>query len=421
MEDSKVLTELRMVFDETARVANNNIVITNHFMQQILNLTNNVIKKGKVVEFVLKGGVNNRGAIKNKVPWEEKAVMDACKLAPLTRGAKEIGCKTLLEEIAVYRGAKYSFSVNEARSNKFTLLVDYLLSVSLCYIEVFSGSKVDKYYATRNLNIAKAICGDDGKLGKYQSYLQMSSIDVKNKLIKAVKLTGKGNGYKITQPRSGVRVDDNLRITPVCITQIVWDKLKKLLTDNMIEFSYIKDNKTIRTITSTLNKGKLMEIYKDEEHVNRIFSEVGEQLSRGFVRVPDLELSKYDETGVRALNITRIIDMKKVDKVDTSYVDVDFDAILNTFIGTCDKYGTDYNMLGEIYKGVFKKEPVSKDCNEVRSELQSWARTQYTLATTTFLKQLHNFMLSMPLVFMGYNGKAQEFSSTVSSFNLGTE
>lgn len=414
---------LKSVFNEVGEVNSRLAIVVNPFVKQILGLVSNSIAKGKVVEFVLNGGVNKRGEIKNRNKhWTEKAIINACNLSPLSgKVSSELGAHNLIEEIAIYRGHKYGFNEAESKKKKMTLLVDYLLSVSLCYVEVFGGSKVDKFYATRNINIANIISkSNDGNASKYTSYLRMESIDINNELIKVLKLTGRGNGYKITQPRSGIRVNEYLRITPVSITEIVWCKLKEVLTDNMVEFSYIKDNMTLRTMTSTLNRGILIDVYKDEGHVGMIMDGIGEQLSRGFVRVPELELSKYDETGVRALNITRLTDMKIVNKIDRSFVDVDFDCIMPTFISTCDSYGSNIQMLTEIYKGVFKKIPASNDCNEIRSELQTWARTQYSIGTTTFLKELHNFMLSMPIVFMGYNGQASTFGASGGGFNLGT-
>lgn len=391
MLDDRVYTNLKLMYDEVGTPIKT--FIPNMFMRNILMLTKNAIGKGKIVRLPMFDTKEFKG--------RANRVIDACRLSPLV--IQDGSCKNIVDEIALYRGRKYNLSPNECMAKRMVLFADYLLSVSLCYIEVSNGVRVTKYYATRNLNIVKALCPPDVKAGNYAEVLKMYMADINKSVVKVLKLSTDKNGvFKAVQPRGGLVITEGIRITPVCITNVIWNTLCEILKHRAIEFTYTKDNGTVRELTTTFNKALLMQVYDDEEHVDTLLKQSGEHFSRGYVRVPDTGLSKYDDTGIRALNVTRLINMKVINKIDTSYVDVDFDNILPSFIRGCDSYVNDYEALRQIYVGIFKIEPPTKDCAILRIKLQEWAEEYAKKYTSTFLKRLHDFMTSMPLLFMNY-------------------
>lgn len=396
--------------------------VDNQFIRQLAHLAEQQAKELKVVSFVLKDKVNNRGEIALKgVRPSEKSVIDLCKLTPLV-GA--YGSKNLLEEIAQYRASGLNFSeVHDTwwKENAEALMLDYLLASCLCYVEVFdSSAKVEKFFATRNRFIAGSLAGiEPAATAKYTSYLQTFSVNYQTKQLKVLKLTSNKTGFKISQPRSFLDFNKSIKVTPLFLMTSFVDGVSEVLQNNIVKFTYIKDNLTEREMVSTLSP-QIMLKYYDQEYVQTAMASTGVALNRGYVKMPELGLSKYDHSGVRALNISRLTSVEVISEFDSSYIDVDFDMILPTFRETVDNL-RDPRILNMIHEDLTGQPSQALSIPELKNTLISFVDGQYAIGTTTALRYIHSYMVSRAQVFALYNGgKRREFSMPGNSFNMGT-
>ena len=152
-----------------------------------------------------------------------------------------------------------------------------------------------------------------------------------------------------------------------------------------------------------------------------IISKYEMKMDRGYLRVPELGCSKYDDSGLRALNINRITSLETVDSFDSSYIEVDFNTIITTFKATVEAI-RNVQAVGIIYQTLMGENPGDKDIITLRSEIMTYVDGRFAIGTTTFQKELHNYMLKYNMVFKGYNGKPNKLSLEMpNNFNLGLE
>jgi hypothetical protein len=395
--------------------------VDNLFIRQLANLSSDGAKNLKVVSFVLKDKANKRGEIaKRNISPEDKSVIDICKLTPLVNGSES---KNLLEEVAKYRSMTLNFDdVGPTfwKDNEEILMIDYLLSSCLCYVEIFdSTANVEKFFATRNRFIAGGIAGLKAEdTAKYVSYLRAYSVNYQSKQLKVLKLSANKSGMKIVQPRSFIDFNRNIKITPLFIMTSFVQGLEDTLRNQIVKFKYIKDNMTEREFITTLSPEILLTNY-EETFVQKMMSGVTSQLIRGYVRLPELGISKYDASGVRALNISRITSVEVVNDFDKTFIDVDFETILPAFKETINNM-RDTRMLALIHEDLTGQLPQTTSSIELRSTLVAFVDGQYALGTTTALRYIHNYMMSRIQFFPLYKGgKPIQYGSIGSSFNLG--
>ena len=75
-----------------------------------------------------------------------------------------------------------------------------------------------------------------------------------------------------------------------------------------------------------------------------------------------------------------------------------------------------------IYQTLMNENPEGKTLYELRSEIIVYIDGRFAIGTTTFQKELHNYMLKYKMVFKGYNGKPNQLAFNISdNFNLGLE
>ena len=397
--------------------------IDNPFIRQLSGLAVQEAKNLRNVSFVLRdmsrtqqGNILDTFA--NTVP---EGVIDICKLTPLTSDYESV---TLMDEVAQYRADMLNFQKDGLfwSRNKEILFVDYLLACSLCYVEIFNDDKtVDKFFATRNKRLAMELSGtEEEKANIWSSYLASTEADYSAKTLKVLKLQANASGYKVTKPRSAIDFNTSVKVTPVFLmyatVQGVWERL----LNNVIKFTYVKDNLVERELISTLSIPLLADMYGSEGSI-RIHSNMRIALERGYIQIPEYGLSKYDKSGNRALNLSRITKMEIIEpsEVDRSYINVDLDGVLAVFKSRI--FGmTDTNQLGEISSkllGVYKPDtPIS----ELKHDIVSFADTQIALFTTTAKKSLHKFMMDNANLFPNYTGERVDLGDMFkSSFNLG--
>ena len=397
------------------------IAVDNLFIRQLYNLTIESAKNLKVVSFIMRDRAQNRGEVQQRgISAADKSVIDICKLTPLLG---VYGSRTLLDEVAHYRADSMGFLQQDpyfAKAHAEMLMADYLLSACLCYVEVFSGSRVDKFLATRNRFIAGAVANMAPEdTTKFISYLQATPTNYHLKQVKVLKLTANKKGFRVTQSSSYLDFNRNVVVTPVFFMLHFVDGIMEILRHHIVKFRYIKDNLTERELVSTTNPEILLRYY-DQEFVQKVMANIGTMYIRGYIKIPELGISKYDHTGVRALDLSRITSVELVDSFDTRFIDVDFNIILPTFKETVSRMNNP--LLTLVYEDLVGKPPQTRNILELRNALTAYVEGQVAIGTTTALRHLHLYMMQRPQVFTTYNGgKRPEFAGFgfSNSFNLG--
>ena len=400
--------------------------VDNTFIRQLYMLALNSAKNRKMLGVVTEN-ISNRADLLNSKGVSD-SIVNICQLTPLLD--KE-NCSTIVEDIAKYRWEKLSFNFDKdywkERSN--LLFLDYLLASCLCYVEVYedgssSGKRshsVDKFYATRNRFIAGNVAGvDENETAKYVNYLTPILADYKMSSLRVLKLNRQKKGFKITQPRSAINFNKSVKVTPLFFISAFVQGIAPLMKDNILKFKYIKDNGQERELITTLSKDIFTKYY-DENYAENIVKQCEMKIDRGYMKVPELGCSKYDESGLRALNLNRITSIEIVSDFDSSYIDVDFNSIIPTFKATIEAI-RNKEALSFIYQTLMNESPMDKDLQQMRSEIMVYVDGRFAIGTTTFQKELHNYMMQYNMVFKGYTGKPTKFSMELpSNFNLGLE
>jgi hypothetical protein len=397
--------------------------VDNPFIRQLVALSTESAKQLKVLSFVFKDGANNRGEIQQKgIKAADKSVLDICKLTPLV-GA--YGSKNLLEEVAQFRAESLGFTQvgpTFAKDNADILMVDYLLSSCLCYVEVFDNTaNVEKYFATRNRFIAGGISGlQPEDTVKYNSYLQAYSVNYQTRQLKVLKLNANKSGFRIVQPKSFVDFTKSIKVTPLFLMTSFMDGVSEVLRTNIVRFKYLKDNLQERELLSTTNPEVLLSNYS-QEFTQKMLTGMGSFLSRGYIRLPELGVSKYDATGVRALNLSRITSVDIVPTFDNRFINVDFDMILPAFKTTIERLNNP-SVLGMLYEDLAGKPSVFTNIYELKSAIIAFIDSQYAIGTTTALRYIHTYMVQRANIFNSYHGGIpMQYGSIGSTFDMGVK
>lgn len=384
--------------------------VDNPFIRQLAYLSQEQAKNLKVTSLVLKNALNNRGELaKRGIHSQDKSVIDLSKLTPLV---DQQNFQTLQEEVAYVRNWQLQLhdtkdSPTWWREHQEMLMVDYLLASSLCLVEIFDeGSRVDKYFATRNRFLAGELAGLAPKeTQKYGNYLQAFSQNYETKQLKALKIGVTKEKYRITQPRSFIDFNRPIKITPLFFMTSFAEGIKPSLETGVIKFSYLKDNLTLREFITTTNVSLLTQVY-GTDIAQKMIRQIGARFDRGYLKLPEYGISKYDDTGVRALNLSRIVEVEVLhpNQVDLSFIDVDFDLIIpNIMRGIYDIQSLD--ILKMIYSELSGQEaPQINNVPEMQLHLEQFIDMQHLMGTTTALRHMHKYMEARSNLFPNYNG-----------------
>ena len=355
---------------------------------------------------------------------------------------------TLLDEIAFYRCDEYNKSgtpVVLTEENKKMLFIDYLLSISMCYIEIpkyvtkdnVAQRTFDKFLVTSSPAVMAAWMGSDTESMrvKYGVRVQANQVDFVTREVRAVKLNSSSKGNSITVPRSAFKTD-NMTCIPLFMSYAYMNGLVNYMKDGILKFTYLKDNNTIRELNTTLSLDILMDYYNDRGLVEHMLQSsdlfksdsagisVSSKQNRGYVRLPELGSSRYDATGTRSLNFARILKVEKVAEVDRTFIDVDLGSVIANFNDCIDwvvqKMPAE---MSNIYKAVtgedFNTTNAESAAVTISVKLKEFVNLRDTILSTTFRRSLHIFLVSNPTWFPYYTGKPN--STVVSSANFGVE
>ena len=349
---------------------------------------------------------------------------------------------SLIDEIVNYRHQAFkdtgiNVDIRDEVKKKL-LFYDYLMTISICYVEIpkyvtkdgMPMATYDKFLCTRNPAIMGAWMGADPSemQAKYSSRITSRQVEFNINELRCVKLNHTNKGNSITVPRTAYNVE-KMTCIPMYMLYAFVEGFKPLIQDGIVKFSYLKDNGTIRELSTTLNEDILKDYYDDNIFINTMLSGVdintvqqggmtlSSKVNRGYIKVPELGASVYDGTGVRSLNIARLLKAEKIDSVDRTFLKVDLNSVPTNF-----NNGIDYivktmpDNLKDCYKALVGKEFDETKCSSIpvmAETCKSYVAGRSAFLSTSYHRDLHVFMVSHPEWFPLYTGKpAQQITSS---------
>lgn len=350
----------------------------------------------------------------------------------------------IAHEIANYwkdEQGKFVYDMTDPLQVKL-LVYDYLMSISVCYVEVpkyitksgYAMASYDKYLCTRNSALMSVWLGVTEREAevKYANRIARTQQGVSAGELRFVKLTSGARGNTVSVPRNPVNVEKMVCIPLYMLNAFLYGA-KEVFSSGIVEFTYLKDNGQHRVLPTTTSKDILLDYYKDESFVAGMLSGVdldttyygGLRMSsvihRGYVKVPEVGSSIYDGTGVRSLNIARLLSAKKVDKVDRSFIRVDLDSVVPSFLQGVDTLLLKHSdRVVDCYKQLLQSEAENKN---FVPELAAEAAKEYVQRTSVFLstefhRRLHMFMILHPEWFPNYIGMPIAMKSGVGNYGI---
>lgn len=349
---------------------------------------------------------------------------------------------SLIDEIVEYRHQAFkdtgiNVDIRDEVKKKL-LFYDYLMTISICYVEIpkyvtkegMPMATYDKFLCTRNPAIMGAWMGADPAemQAKYSSRIVSRQVEFNINELRCVKLNHTNKGNSITVPRTAYNVE-KMTCIPMYMLYAFVEGFKPLIQNGIVKFSYLKDNGTIRELATTLNEGILRDYYDDNIFINTMLSGVdintvqqggmtlSSKMNRGYIKVPELGASVYDGTGVRSLNIARLLKAEKIDSVDRTFLKVDLNSVPTNF-----NNGIDYivktmpDSLKDCYKALVGEEFDETKCVSVpvtAETCKEYVAGRSAFLSTSYHRDLHVFMISHPEWFPLYTGKpAQQITSS---------
>ena len=369
----------------------------------------------------------------------ENGVVDFSNFNGASGDGRNVG-----QEIYDYRKSVYreqGLFLERAKMSEKYALVDYLLTVALCYVEIpkyvtkegMAQQAYDKFLCTRNPHIMQAWMGGENVVefqSKYSGRIRLNQVDLESGNIRLVKMNSSQKGNSITVPR-GVFDIESMQICPVFMYYAFIQGIKGELENSIIEFMFMKDNGQIRTLATTLNYDILMDYYNDNSHVSDMLQQADvdsvqqgsmtlpSKMARGYVRLPELGSSKYD-SGVRSLNLSRIVHIRKVEEVDRSFINVNLDAVQEVFNYYVDGFVVlNPHAITDVCAQVLGQVPSEGTSPAVAAEiLKREVNSRIIFLSTEYKRSLHRFMVSNPQWFPSYTGDTQATAQSSSSYGI---
>mgnify|MGYP004563593723 FL=1 len=349
---------------------------------------------------------------------------------------------SLIDEIVNYRHQAFkdtgiNVDIRDEVKKKL-LFYDYLMTISICYVEIpkyvtkdgMPMTTYDKFLCTRNPAIMGAWMGADPSemQAKYSSRITSRHVEFNINELRCVKLNHTNKGNSITVPRTAYNVE-KMTCIPMYMLYAFVEGFKPLIQNGIVKFSYLKDNGTIRELATTLNEDILKDYYDDNIFINTMLAGIdintvqqggmtlSSKMNRGYIKVPELGASVYDGTGVRSLNIARLLKAEKIDSVDRTFLKVDLNSVPANF-----NNGIDYivktmpDSLKDCYKALVGEEFDETKCSSIpvmAETCKSYVAGRSAFLSTSYHRDLHVFMVSHPEWFPLYTGKpAQQITSS---------
>lgn len=339
------------------------------------------------------------------------------------------------------RGMKFECDTNTVTPLALSLFYDYLLSVSICYIEIpktitrngVVSNTYDKFLATKNVALISEWAGlpmlDVTK--KYGERLSTRLADLFDSNLRVAKLQFTKGNRKVSIPRGATNIQ-GMTCMPLFVVNNFTKGLRPYLEKGMLKFTFSRDNGVEREVVGTLNPEVLMYYYKDSEYIHKCLHNtsffdmsIGEMEStstmlRGYIKIPEVGCSRYDDSGTRAVNMLRLTKIEGVAEADPTFIDVDLDSIQENF-RTCledfirdNEAGFALEQIRQMCFDLFVEELPEDITTPVRgvTYLLNKAQDMTLVFSTVFKRELHIFLLDRPHLFPLYTGAPSRYSST---------
>lgn len=356
--------------------------------------------------------------------------------------------KSLLEEVAEYRKESYENFTGmplpiSDEINK-TLFIDYLLSVSACYIEYPKTSRtgkvtIQKGFATRNSTIMSMWTGlrINEVNALYTSKIAQTNVDIVRGELNAVMLKYGSKGNSLEVNKYSISTKDVVCV-PLFMLYAFQVGFYPKLENSILKFTFVKDNGAIRELPTTLNPAILFDYYKgcnsfvsnaigmvDIFTITQGNMQFSSKLNRGYIKVFELGGSQYDKTGVRSINVARLLKIEELTEVDRTFIDVELDKVVESFFeGTMEACTVNPMVVIDIYKALVGDAQIVEENDnayEVSCKLQEFVNTYNNFFTTEFRRELHIFMVEHPEWFKNYTGKRIISSNVLDSSKFTVE
>lgn len=270
---------------------------------------------------------------------------------------------SFMQEIAEMQwyleGNKTPYKAENSLNKMF--FTDYMLRAAICYVEVFRGDTVTKFYATRNVELLAQLsltvkpetdaCGNVCGVGTaympidkslattvakktYETYLALTGAHVRNRKLTYLKLTPpskKAQTYNVVMPRGALaNLDANMqyRITPVFGMRMLARRIELLAQKNLVKLTYVKDNLQLREFYTTTNYKLLLQYCNNDADIARdIIKSCNNVGERGYMRLPDITLMGTGNC-IRAVDM-RLTQINIIDpaKFTNTYAGVDLQKV----------------------------------------------------------------------------------------------
>lgn len=339
--------------------------------------------------------------------------------------------RTMVDDISLCRQEDFHIiqtSSELSDMQKRMLFFDYLMCSSICYVEVEkwrteygkATPTYDKMLVTRNPAIMAAWMGvtPQEMKAKYSRRISYDGNELTNGIVRYVKLNTSAKGNSISAPRSFVSVD-KMKCVPLYMLHAWFTGVRQVLNDNIVKFTFLKDNHTERELCTTLSESIIRKYYSDNNYIAGMLSGIdidsqqqggmylSSKIHRGYVKVPELGASIYD-SGTRSLNLARVLKAEIVDDIDTTFINVSIDSVLDNFRQNID-YVREHmpNELRNIYVALTNDNEVDESANPLSliPKLEKYVSDKDVLLSTSFRRWLHMFLVGNPQWFPYYTGK----------------
>ena len=307
-------------------------------------------------------------------------------------------------------------SCGYGESSYRTAIYKYLMRNYLCYYEsptvLYNGgcgakNSYEKLLVTSNVHVIARWLGisyEDAK-SLYGSRVDEASEDNGCDLFPYVKLYMAKDGIrKVSKPRSDLDLGKKgTRVVPLYALETGVSLLYEKLKSGVYDVSFYKDGGQLRTISTTFDIHKIIDIYGDCDYVRSAieswysgdFTE-NSSLGRGYIRVFEVGASIYDSP-LRSINYARIVKFSK-GTPDLAYINVDLSSVVSKFKD--DIYSSNANAkevvdMLDVFEVGSERKLNGRNIMSLQ-DLESWADGQELLLSTVFLRQLSLFMTGNP-------------------------
>lgn len=347
---------------------------------------------------------------------------------------------SILQEMAAYRAKLYGGINAENPTIEKAVMLDYLLTVSVCYVEIPRYTRLadgtpkrtyDKYLATKNASLMAVWMGgtpNEMQL-KYGNKIITGVGEIYDGKIKLVKLNNNANkGNSITVPRKEIRIE-NIKCMPLFMGYAFLKGLESSLRNSLVKLTFLKDNGLERELVTTLSPKIIYDIYEDNHVVERMMMSanifrsnfddsegvvsISTSQDRGYIKFPEIGSSIYDATNVRAVSYARILKVEEVtaDQLDLRFLKVEMTSVIEKFsnfiIEMSAKNPNGVRPLIAEFDDAFFERTGNQDTSiyKVAVDFAQYMKSAEIILGTELIKYTHTFMINHPDIFPTYTGE----------------